>query len=550
MKRLFMVVVGIMLATMNAQTVGAQENLLPQIAGVEVSPPSVLPIKGVSEATDGNYNFKSFEVDAFETGNYYTEFWILPAKYANNRYTTFMVYVNDNYVGSINPSVSNWQAARVNGKETLKLEKGTNVITIATLAPEFPEIETIKVALNNSEATFSSDAYNRFLEEASSSVSCNIPEQENVPMYASNAAAAGLAHYSNVPLNYTFYKTFSFTQGQEIFITSSSSAQHKIDVVYYGSNPIIFFPIVKPTSGTLIGTSSDSIIVCPGIIQPDLKSRFTYTPATSEEMQGLSYVYPSEKTLNSSIQVATAKLTIPKTGLYLVRIRHAVNGASSVADVNVNGTYYYENTPITLSYVDCPIPADGNAYATMTCCNNFGTDDPYLFIHGANSDRVVGFNDDGPRAKTSYFNLSTRDSYISQKYFMKTSGISVSNYSSSNPISRCNIIACISEYATKSVAKVRAKGSSVTGVPTLSILNKSVQITSPRNINGVITISANENIQRISLYGMEGNRIGSITGKGSTPTIPVSALNMSQPGIYIVCIETADGITSKKISVK
>lgn len=409
-QRLLMIVVSIVLATANALTTCAQE-----VTENETSQTSTLSVLRVSEATDGIYNFKSFEIKAPEAGNYYTEFWLLPTKYANNNYTTFMVFVNNIYVGAINSTIGNWQSARVKGKETFELEKGVNVVTIATLAPEFPEVETIKVALHDSEATFSSDAYEEFLKDASLGVSYDIPEQNKIPTYAT---AVDIAHYSNVPLNYTFYKTFSFTKGQQIFITSSSSAQHKIDVVYYGSNPkldsvinSVHQNIIKTAlSSSIAQTDSSPIVIQPGVI-PYVKFRTPYTPATSEEMQGLSYVFPSEKTQNSSIQVATARLTIPKTGQYLVRVRHAINGGSAIADVNINGAYYYENTPITLSYVDCSIPADGNTYATMTCCNNFGTDGPYLFIHGANCDRVVGFNDDGPSAKLAQYDLSAWDSY-------------------------------------------------------------------------------------------------------------------------------------------
>lgn len=547
MKCLLMVVAGFVFATTNAQTVGAQD-----VAGVKVSTTSVIPITGVTQSTDGNYNFKSFEINAPDAGKYYTEFWLLPARYASNSYTTFMVFVNDDYIGTITPTSGNWQAARVNGKETLELVKGANVITIATLAPEFPEVETIKVAQNDFEATLSSDTYDKYLERAISCVSYDVPEQEEISTYASTTTSVGFAHYSNIPLNYTFYKTFSFTQGQDIFITSSSSAKHKIDVVYYGSNNRIINPdIINPnTPETNIETKSGPLIEFSGTVKPNINLKLIYTPATSEEMQGLSYVYPSEKTLNSSMQVATAKLTIPKTGQYLVRVRHAVNGSSSVADVNVNGAYYYENTPIALSYIDCQIPADGNLYATMTCCNNFGTDDPYLFIHGANNDRIVGFNDDGTNEKIKQFNLSERDSYISQKYFMKTSGLSVNNYSSLNPISRCNIIARILEDSAESLTKMRAKKTDTTGMSTNSKSDESVRIIGPANIDGIITISAKERIRRVLIYGLDGNRIGSINVECSTANIQTSALNITQPGIYVVSVETVNGVTCKKVAVK
>lgn len=540
-KNLLVVIACMVLAITNALNVVAR--------GVEnagTSQKSTLPIVEVTEATDGIYNFKNFTVEALNTGAYHTEFWLLPTKFANNSYSKFMVYVNGDFIGIINPTKGNWQAARIKENETLNLAKGTNVITIATLAPEFPEVETIIVATNSTDATLSSEAYEEFLNNATAGITFEVPEEDGIAMVADNSTGSGLAHFSNVPLNYTFYKNFSFTQGQDIFITSSSSDSHKIDVIYYGSDlEIVYKPIFNNQP---ISNSAHAI---PDTVLTFGKYQYPYTPATSEEMQGLSWVFPSQKALNSPIQMATAKLTIPKTGKYLVRVRHAVSGCSAVADVNVNGAYYYENIPITLSYMDCQIPANGNVYATMTCCNNFGIDNPYLFIHGAKSDRIVGFNDDGPDEKIKQFNLSKQDSYISQKYFIKTSGISVSNYSSSNPISRCNIIARVLEDSAESVAKVRAETSNnTTEIPTHSILDESILIIGPENINGNIIISAKEKIQRVSLYELDGNRIGSINVEGSTANIPASALNMTQSGIYVVIVETGNGTNYKKVAVK
>lgn len=551
-KCLLMIAAGIVLATANAPTAVAQE-----FAGVEISPTSTLPITGVTEATDGNYNFKSFEVEASEAGAYYTEFWLLPSKYANNSYSSFMIYVNDNYIGSITPTVGNWQAVRVDGHETFDMTEGTNVITIATLAPEFPEVETLKVSLNDADATFFSEAYEEYLDDAAAGVTYDIPEDDGMTLYASDATGVGPAHFSNVPLNYTFYKTFSFTKGQEIFITTSSSAAHKIDVVYYGSEPknsgLIgpTNPIITPINpGVINPTSLNPLAESSVIIRPHVKFRVLYTPATSEEMQGLSWVFPSQKTLNSSMQVATAKMRITKSGQYLVRVRHAVNGGSALADVNVNGAYFYENSPITLSYKACVIPADGNYYATFTCCNNFGTDDPYLFIHGADVDKIVGFNDDAPSAQREQYNLSTWDSYISQKYFMKTSGISVSNYSSSKPTSRCNIVARISEGAAQSMAKARAKAANTAGVTEMSITDESVQIAIPENINDSFSINTTEIIHKVSIYGLAGNRIGSVNCNESCAIIPTSSLNINHPGIYVISVETSNGVISKKVAIK
>lgn len=63
-KCLLMISVGIALATANAPTAVAQE-----VAGVEISSATTLPITRVTEATDDNYNFKNFEVEAYTAGS-------------------------------------------------------------------------------------------------------------------------------------------------------------------------------------------------------------------------------------------------------------------------------------------------------------------------------------------------------------------------------------------------------------------------------------------------------------------------------------------------
>lgn len=106
-KLLLMLVVGMVLAAVSVPVVAqeVEENRLSQS--------TTLPITAVTETTDGNLNYKNFHVEASEAGVYYTEFWLLPSRYPDNSYSTFNIYLNRNYIGSINPSVGNWQSARV-----------------------------------------------------------------------------------------------------------------------------------------------------------------------------------------------------------------------------------------------------------------------------------------------------------------------------------------------------------------------------------------------------------------------------------------------------
>ena len=227
------VVAGLIFTTLSFQTICAQE-----ISKNVISATCTLPIKGISESTNGVYNFKNFEVETPDDGSYYVNFWLLPAKYADDNYTSFYVYVNNVFAGTINPSFGNWQSAGMDSNDALDLQKGLNVISIATKAPESPDVETIKVAKNNTDVVFQSDAYNEYLDAAIAGNDNEIFEVDNemTTLSANSVNAAGIAFFTNVPLRYSFYKTFSFTENQEIFITSSSVMGHFIDVIYYAKS--------------------------------------------------------------------------------------------------------------------------------------------------------------------------------------------------------------------------------------------------------------------------------------------------------------------------
>ncbi len=550
----------LMLAAAGAQTVCAQESV-----EVATSETNTLPIKGAYESTNGIYNFKTFEVEAADAGDHYAEFWLRPAKHANDQYTSFYVYVNRAYVGEITPTIGNWQSARIEGIEAFSLMEGSNVITIATRAPEFPDVETIRVARNEIDAELSSDAFDAYLDDAlAGTVRDEVPtEDEGIATFA-NGQAAGVAFFTNIPLNYSFYNSFFFTKDQEIFITTSSETEHFIDVMYRTTDKSRWVVSVSPDrsakSSIIPPTILDSVIIMgpPKIDSLYLDNIPTYyykmieqyELATSEEMQGLNWKGISAPAKNSTKQVATVRFTVPKSGKYLVRLRSKKNGVLSVADLNVNGEYYYENAPIYFAGVSCVIPADGYTYASMTNCSVPGTDDPLIFIHGAGSDKLVGFNDDGPSDKLTQYNLSGRDAYIAQKYLVKTTGISVSNYSSSKPISKCDILARVVEDAPQPTALKTPKSRDASESTSIPIVDNSVSIPGMVGLDATLTITATDNINRVSVFGLAGNRLGTIESGSPSISVPISELNILQRGIYIVSVETATGVTSQKVVIK
>lgn len=528
---------------------------------------NVLSIKSVSESTNTVENFRNFEIEVNESGNYYAQFWLQPAKYANGSYTTFKVYVNDELVGTIKPTKGNWQSASIDKKSTLKLNSGNNVISIATNAPEFPDVESVRLSKNAGVAAFSSKAYDSYLESATKSK--GIPkiesyEETDATTFGATPYSAGMTVRQNIPLKYSFYKTFSFTAGQEIFITSSSHVEHAIDIFYYGkqktmqSDTTHLRPYIPTkTSVSQYSTINPPYIIDSTILKPMRPVKFVtlYTPATSEEIQGLNWKGVSEKAVNSSnIYVATIRLTIPKSGIYMIKLRSANDRVLSIADLNVNGLYYYENVPIYYARIDCVMPADGNSYAALTMCNNQGIDDPLLFVEGSVGGRIVGYNDDAPSQIKQYFDLDAWDSYLRQVYRVKTTSLHVSSYSSSKPESKCIVMGGISEEAEasgKSMISPRTKTNET--IERSNIKNENTILISPKSpeILSSINISSQEKINAIQVYNMSGVKTATYTVNDNRTTIPLSELNINSSGLYIFSIETEDGYTSQqKVSVR
>lgn len=531
MKKLY-ITLSIMLITLFAQIAKAQ-------VSTDSGTSEFLKVESVSESTDGTYNFKSFEVESPQATAYFMEMWLLPSRMSDGTYSPLYVYANDVYIGTINPTVANWQSARLE-PETLNLAEGKNVITVATAAPETPGVETIKLAQNSLDASFSSDAYTQYLENAIEGKEFAIEtENEEIMTLSASSDAVSPVYYANVDLKYSFWKTFSFTKNQEIFITSSSDIEHTIDVQFYGTRNV---PILPPKSPGIL----DSLGVIKYKTTLTLRPIYLYTPATSAEMQGLSWSRPSEKALNSTKQVGTVKITIPQTGLYLVRMHSKEIGELSVADLNVNGEYYYEDAPIYFSYVPCKIPADGIEYASMTNCYS-SSDNPMIFIHGGGSDKLVGYNNNGESSKLTEYGLSSLDAYISQVYYMPTTGISVSNYSSSNPDSKCSIYARVANGNHANAAKaMRNELSSTTSIGDVNDNNtNSLSISIQGNL---LNICSDIGIKSVKVYALSGSTLAHFTCNGTETH--VSMPSIMGKGIYVVSVETKQGISSRKLVVR
>ena len=493
---------------------------------------------GMPSAKDGK-NFKHFFVDASEAGAYNVNFWLLPAKYANGSFTTFYVYVNNEFAGSIKPEKGGWQQGATSGK-SLKLKKGENTISVATNAPEMPNVESVRISQKAAAARYATAKYESYVKSAAiqrPNASPSSPSRIiNKPIEEENGVKQQL------PLKYSFQNTFAFTEGQEIFITSSSLVNHAIDLLFCGEEAApTDLPIVPVFGGV------------------DRNKGFTgqytlYKAATSEEMQGLSFIAWAEKSINDqSVFVATVKCNIPKTGVYMRKMRSAENGVLSTADLNVNGMYFYDDAPIYYSSMECEIPADGGAYTSTA---KFTTEDgapehgdpiltwysqvdPMLFVESKiGGNKIVGFNDDSD---------ANGNSSITQSYIYPVQRLHVCNFSSIEPEITCTVTGGV---RLRIDPPVFGYGGA-TDIQGVEIGNDGVSIkpASPQLASSV-TISSKNMIKQIHVYDVAGNKIATRQVGDYVKTFTTAELGVTQRGLYVIKTETESGIRSEKILVR
>ena len=503
---------------------------------------NVVSVNDYYSSTDEVENFINFEVEVQEAGDYYAQFWLLPARYADNSFTAFKVYVNGKCAGNISPKKGNWQAASVDNRPALKLTSGKNVISVSTQSPEIPQVETVRISKKEESAAISSAEYDNYLEQAMNSD--GTPEISPMALNSSSILSVNGITEFNVPVKYSFYKELYFEENQEIFITSSSDMEHVIDFFFLGSK---FQLIVGPINAPALGDN-------PSLNGLTQNKKLFYRHATSDEMQGFTWKHTSEKAVNNEgVYVATVRAKIPKSGYYMVKLRTTENRVSGTANLNINGTYYYDNAMMYYAYMDCEMPADGNAYAALTMVNRDDLD-PMIFIEDKFTGRVVGFDDDASLGALQTFGLCSGDSYIRQVYKFPTKRIHVSNRSSLirlelNFQPQCILIGKIADddanNAAPAMAKTRAAdNNSVSFDNGISITPLSPELSS------TVTVSSCDLINKVSVYDLSGVKLASVPVGGYSADMSLAELGIRSPGIYIVNVEGESGNVSKKISVR
>lgn len=475
-------------------------------------------ITDLSNETVGNESHAVFNITAPSAGDYYMNFWLLPAKYEDNTYTIFKVLVNGSNVGNIIPDKGNWQSIGLPENKMVALQKGENTIALVTTVPEIPQVEFVRLSKASHKAQISSAAFDSYLAKAKNremGISTLSVEEEDTGIepeleeaVAALSASPEFRLFTNVPIKYSIRTSYQFTAGQDIFITTNSATKHVLDF---------------------------------------------YISTGYGDPQYLSWLNVSEPSLSSPVRyLATIRATIPITGTYFVKVRSFDSGVSGTVNINVNGQYSLTNSPIYYAGKNVVIPADGKSYAAFTMSTD---SDPYLFIEGAGSipGKIVAYGDDCASTIQNEYGIRSYDSYINKTYSMPVKAVHVSSYGSSNPESKCHV--AVQTLPTNSYAAAPRKSNGTNGTDGVTGIGGVSEIVTniypnPVGLSSVLNIDANEEINRVEIYDISGRLIQSKKISSSSIQIPVSDLNIGKKGIYIIKLVGTSSSKTQRLLVK
>ncbi len=362
----------------------------------------------------GDKTYTKFEFNAPRAGSYNFNAWLMATQLSNGLYSSYDVLVNGSKItGRIAPVRGDWQAIGLTTGKVL-LHAGANSISIVGIAPEIPEVEFIRLSTSN--AKISSEKYDNYINQLkeenssdsndagihtlSSDIISIVPTDPITPPLGPfvkdslmwgivekplKSAPRSFTCQLNVRVQYTYYRTISFTSGQEIFISTTG-------VNNFGHFLELF---------------------------------------SSSEPQNYSWVAKSNANC-----MATLNVTIPKTGTYYVRVRSDKNAKAGLCNLSINGQYYYENIPLYSIGIRCTQDNE-RVYNSFTCHT---TTDPRIWIEEGTSipGKIVAFNDDYSGSGDFYWG---RNSRIKKQYPRAVHAVQVTAYSSSNPIGDCDLYA-------------------------------------------------------------------------------------------------------------
>ncbi len=492
--------------------------------------------------TDRVQTFKTFKLEVLEEGDYYASIWSCPTLYDTGQYIPLSVQINEKLVSDIEYTKGNWQGTLLNSGKSIRLKKGTNTISISCKAPMIPNIESLYLSSNIQDVVLSDAKYSEYLAKAKNGQQVEPTTLLTKSLSTKDIDASHAYTKESVPLKYSFHTSCYFEQNQEIHFVTSANVPHAIDIFYYGSNINYNIDFSSTNEGqflqnkTVANTASTFTTTFPH------KLNILYTPATSDEIQGLNWKRISQRsTETAGMYQSELTITFPKAGFYMVKLRSLENGVLGIADLSI-GEQAYKNVPVFYSSVDCIMPADGTPYTAVALRGTETLSDPMLFVEGNDGYRIVGYSDDnnGTILGKQVYN----EAIIRQIYNIDTQRLHICNYSSENPESTCEIIGCISD-DENAAAEDDAISLSTKNA---TRHNRRQSIISKPEISNSLYLK--ENGIEVDIYDLTGKKIGAITTFKVFQNITSLDLPTDIPGVYILRTNSENGTMQKKLIIK
>ena len=347
----------------------------------------------------GTKSMTTFEIDVPESGSYYINFWLCPARLSDGLFSEYEVLANGSPIGKIRPTKDDWQAISLDGNQKVNLQRGTYSISVVGKIPDIPSVEHIRLSCDSEKARINDAAYQSYKQEAieagysqvdrtindlwedadTTSVQASrkvlsfpLPAQTNPPYDGS--------HYTNLLIRYTFYKTVYFQQNQNVTLSATG--------LNYFYHVLEFF-------------SSSS----PG-----------------------SYSWTKRGT------TTTLNVTIPQTGYYYVKVRAFDNATMGTCNLNINNQNYY-NGVMAYSFGMVGDKDTNHLYNSFTC---HASDDPRIWVEeGDIPGIIVAYNDDYS-SNTSDFDWED-NSRVKRYYSNSNNSILFSTFGSYSPTCTCDV---------------------------------------------------------------------------------------------------------------
>lgn len=349
----------------------------------------------------------SFEVEAKNSGDYYLSFWMLPVKLNDGTYVNYDVSVNGKgQTDKIIPSRGDWQSITLSSKNKVKLNKGTNSISIIGKVPLIPNVEHVKIASNLKDAQINSDIYQGYKTSI---------ERENTERALRNITniTDTLSNVTNLNPTKTSLLTPLTTVEDPLYEYSF----HLNTGVRYS-----FFTTLYMSQGSTIYVATNADTPTPHVIEifsQDFPENYSW-----KDFSG------------TSNYTASLNITVPYTGLYIVRVRSYECGYSGICNINMGNEYTYEHIPISNNGFRCTIDPY-YAYNTFTC---HSTCDPIIWIEeGENAPgKIFAFNDDYAGEGDFCWGVNAR---IKKRYTRPVHAVQVSSWGSYYSIGTCDLYA-------------------------------------------------------------------------------------------------------------